>query len=97
MWLPSAFQVFFFLQNVIADCHSIIIFTKIDEGPCYRSQPRPKNEIEWGVRLFTSCERKTFWKSSLCDNNMHLTQQKIINFMPVTGGESASWLAVKVV
>ena len=73
------------------------VFTKIDEGPFYRSQPRPKNEIERAVRLFNSSERKTCWRSSLCDNNMHLTKQKIINFMPVTGGDSASWLAVKVV
>lgn len=56
-----------------------------------------KNEIEPGVRLFRSSEIKTFWRSSLCDNNMHLTKQEIINPMPVTGGDSASWLAVKVV
>lgn len=73
------------------------MFTEIDEGPCYRSQPHPKNEIERGVRLFKSSEIKTFWRSSLCDNNVHLTKQKIINSMPVTGGDSASWLAVKVV
>lgn len=48
-----------------------------------------KNEIERGVRLFKSSEIKTFWRSSLCDNNMHLTKQKIINSMPVTGGDSA--------
>lgn len=29
--------------------------------------------------------------------SMHLTKQKLINSMPVTGGDSASWLAVKVV
>lgn len=73
------------------------MFTKIDGGPCYKSQMRPKIEIERDVRLINSCERKTFWRSSLCDNNMRLTKQKIINSTPVTGGDSASWLAVKVV
>lgn len=97
MWLLSAFHVFFFLQNIILHSYFIIVFTKIDEGPCYRSVSSKKMRLNGGVRLFKSSEIKTFWRSSLCDNNMHLTKQKIINSVPVTGGDSASWLAVKVV